>query len=61
MTFYFIYFDVLATAGTGFADRNLHDLELLESLGITVCEGFFYIVPRYRRLNDICMSASLKF
>ena len=32
MTVYFIYFDVLATAGTGFADRNLHDLELLELL-----------------------------
>ena len=42
MTFYFIYFDILATAGTGFADRNLHDLELLVTC-ITVCEGFFIL------------------
>ena len=60
MTFYSMYFDVLATAGTGFADRNLHDLELLESL-VSQYARVFYIVPRYRRLDDICMSASLKF
>ena len=43
MTFYFIYFDVLATAGNGFAERNLHDLELLESLVSQICEGFFIL------------------
>ena len=42
MTFNFIYFDVLATADTGFADRNLHDLELLELLVSQYARGFLY-------------------
>ena len=42
MIFYFIYFDVLAIAGTGFADRNLHDLELLELLVSQYVRGFLY-------------------
>ena len=42
MTFYFISFNVLATTGTGFADRNLHDLELLELLVSQYARGFLY-------------------
>ena len=42
MTFNFIYFDVLATADTGFANRNLHDLELLELLVSQYARGFLY-------------------
>ena len=32
----------IATAGTGFAERNLHDLELLESLVSQYARGFLY-------------------
>ena len=42
MTFYFIHFDLLATASTGFVDRNLHDLELLELLVSQYVRGFLY-------------------